>query len=163
MDDAARIIMGRLALLAGETPDRVPWFGDLAAYWAYAMEIRGEVSAGWQRNQEYYDFYRELGLGFYLQGYWAFSSRTDSHLSIDTREQNGCQVQLAHTPLGTLREEARFLPERIRLADYQHLDSGRVRCVRAVIRCRIDRGRQLVGSYQDLLCFPPRHGTCVVR
>ena len=72
MNDRERI----LTMFRGGVPDRVPWFGDLT-YWAGAMERRGEVPRNWQSSESYYQFHRELGVGFYLQGYFAFRTVTD--------------------------------------------------------------------------------------
>jgi len=119
MQDRERV----LAVLAGSARDRVPWFGDLS-YWAHAMEIRGEVPAGWQQTQDYYGFHRGLGVGFYLQGYWAFRAKADSSVSIETREEDERHVRLVHTPVGTLREETRYLPEAFTWAITRHLVSS---------------------------------------
>ena len=82
MNDRQRV----LTLLSGGVPDRVPWFGDLA-YWALAVEQRGEVPQDWQRTEDYYQLHRQLGVGFYLQGYWAFREVTDPSVVIETRDR----------------------------------------------------------------------------
>ncbi len=161
MNDRERV----LTLLTGGTPDRLPWFGDLA-YWAYAMEMRGEVPPGWQRTQEYYRFQRDLGVGFYLQGDWAFSTSTDASVLVETREERGCSLRLVHTPLGTLREETRYLPEAFTHAITRHLVSSweDLRILRywwehTDFRPDLEgalRRRPLVGDHGVVLCYLPR-------
>ncbi len=63
-----------LTLLSGGVPDRVPWFGDLA-YWASAMEHRGEVPPRWQQTEDYYRFHRGTGGGVLPPGVLGLSRR----------------------------------------------------------------------------------------
>lgn len=116
MNDRQRV----LTLLSGGVPDRVPWFGDLA-YWASAKEQRGEVPQDWQRTESYYQFHRQLGVGFYLQGYWAFREVTDPSVVIETREEGRQRVRTVETPVGRLYEEWRYLPEAYTWAPIRHL------------------------------------------
>lgn len=58
-----------LTLLSGKQPDKVSWLGDLD-YWATALVGRGQKPQGFQRTAAYLDWHRELGVGFYLQGYF---------------------------------------------------------------------------------------------
>ncbi len=60
-----------LAVLNGQKPDRVPWFGDLD-YWATALIGRGQKPQDFKRSDAYLDWHRDLGVGFYLQGYFPF-------------------------------------------------------------------------------------------
>ena len=62
-----------LAILKGEQPDRVPWFGDLD-YWATARIGRKEFAEDFKQQDAYIDWHRELGVGFYLQGYFPFKT-----------------------------------------------------------------------------------------
>jgi len=116
MNDRQRI----LTLLSGGVPDRVPWFGDLA-YWAAAMEDRGEVPKDWQRTEDYYRFHRELRVGFYLQGYWAFRTEVCGDVTIEERQDASARWRGIRTPVGTLEEEWRYLPASSSWAPYRHL------------------------------------------
>ncbi len=116
MNDRQRL----LTLLSGGVPDRVPWFGDLT-YWAGAMEARGEVPKDWQRTEDYYRFHRELGVGFYLQGYWAFRTVVCGDVAIEERQEAHARWRRIRTPVGTLEEEWRYLPEAYAWAPYRHL------------------------------------------
>ncbi|MBC7236939.1 MAG: hypothetical protein H5T69_13950 [Chloroflexi bacterium] len=120
MNDRQRI----LSLFAGERPDRVPWFGDLA-YWASAMEQRGDVPPDWQRTPDYYRFHRELGVGFYLQGYFAFEPHYDDTVQVEETEAEGIRRQRVLTPVGELVAEWRFLPRSAAWAPVQHMIRSR--------------------------------------
>lgn len=109
-----------LTMLAGGRPDRLPWFGDLA-YWATAMEHRGQVPEGWQSTEAYYAFHRELGVGFYLQGYWAFREVTAEDVQVVERREGDCRIRTVETPVGTLREVWRFLKEPCTWAPVEHM------------------------------------------
>ncbi|MHB0855937.1 MAG: uroporphyrinogen decarboxylase family protein [Anaerolineae bacterium] len=106
MNDRERI----LTMLSGGVPDRVPWFGDLT-YWAGAMEHRGQVPRNWQRSEDYYRFHRELGVGFYLQGYYAFTSRIEGDVTVEEWNEGSVQYHRVTTPVGTLMDEWHFLEE----------------------------------------------------
>jgi hypothetical protein len=116
MNDRQRI----LTLLAGGVPDRVPWFGDLT-YWAGAMESRGQAPKDWQRTEDYYRFHRELGVGFYLQGYWAFRTVTGGGVLIEERTEGNSRWRSVRTPVGELHEEWRYLPQSCAWAPFRHL------------------------------------------
>lgn len=116
MNDRERI----LALFEGRRPDRVPWFGDLT-YWAGAMERRGEVPADWQRTEGYYRFHRELGVGFYLQGYWAFRAEYEGGVSVEERTEGDIRRRTVRTPIGSLYEEWRYLPNSYAWAPHRHM------------------------------------------
>ncbi|NLG52095.1 MAG: hypothetical protein GX552_18455, partial [Chloroflexi bacterium] len=116
MNDRERI----LTMFRGGVPDRVPWFGDLT-YWAGAMERRGEVPRNWQSSESYYQFHRELGVGFYLQGYFAFRTVTDGDVEIEERTDERARWRQVRTPVGTLQEEWRFLPEAYAWAPVQRM------------------------------------------
>ena len=116
MNDRERI----LALLSGGVPDRVPWFGDLA-YWATSMEHRGEVPEGWQLTPDYYRFHRELGVGFYLQGYFAFKETLAGEVTIEERHEGADRITTVETPVGTVQEVWRFLEEPCSWAPVEHL------------------------------------------
>ncbi|MHB1295035.1 MAG: uroporphyrinogen decarboxylase family protein [Anaerolineae bacterium] len=106
MNDRERI----LTMLSGGLPDRVPWFGDLT-YWAGAMEHRGQAPKNWQRSEDYYRFHRELGVGFYLQGYYAFQTQIAGDVQIEEWAEGDLHYHKVTTPVGTLTDEWHFLEE----------------------------------------------------
>lgn len=91
-----------LSVLKREKPDRVPWFGDLD-YWASALIGRGQKPADFKTSQAYIDWHRDLGVGFYLQGYFPFKTIIENCRIKDWNEGNKRYRQI-ETPKGTLRE-----------------------------------------------------------
>lgn len=106
MSDRKRI----LALLQGGTPDRVPWLGDLT-WWAWGMELRGEVPSGWQSTEAYYHFHRDLNVGFYLQGYEPSRTAYDETIRFSDEKRGNVRRHTIHTPVGDLSEEWTYLAE----------------------------------------------------
>jgi uroporphyrinogen-III decarboxylase len=113
-----------LKLLAGQKPDRVPWFGDLD-YWANAMEQRGDLPPGFTRSRAYFDLNRELGVGFYLQGYFPFKTVYDFNVNYEKRWVGNARHERISTPVGTLTSRWEYLPESFSEAPVEHF----VKCV----------------------------------
>jgi hypothetical protein len=109
-----------LSILRGGTPDRVPWGGDLT-YWAYAMEKRGQAPAGWQSTPAYYQFHRDLRVGFYLQGYFPFRTVYDDTVRFRVERQGDVRLDIYETPVGTLTAEWTYLPESYAEAPSRHM------------------------------------------
>ncbi len=97
-----------LALLSGSQPDRLPWFADLD-YWASSKERTGEFPAGYRTTQAYFDLHRDLGAGFYLQGYWPFKTVYTDDIRVDRIQDGDIRRTKIDTPAGTVTEEWRFL------------------------------------------------------
>jgi hypothetical protein len=118
MNDRDRI----LTLLNGGTPDRVPWLADLT-YWAGAMEKRGEVPPNFQSSPAYYQFHRDLGAGFYLQGYEPYRAIYDGGVRVvdEPYGPDNVRRRIVHTPLGSLSEEWTYLPASYAEAPTAHL------------------------------------------
>ncbi|MCZ7545181.1 MAG: hypothetical protein M5R40_17390 [Anaerolineae bacterium] len=104
MNDRERV----LTVLRGGVADRVPWFSDLD-YWTYAVERRGERPSGFRQSPAYLDFHRELGVGFYLQGYWPFRPIYDGGIEVKAGQKGDIRYRRVHTPVGTLEEQWLFL------------------------------------------------------
>jgi hypothetical protein len=107
-----------LALLKGERPDQVPWFGDLD-YWAGALVAQREKPGSFKESAEYIQWHRSLGVGFYLQGYFPFRAILDLQERI-WHEGNRRYRELV-TPQGNLRECWEYLPESYAEAPVEHL------------------------------------------
>lgn len=99
-----------LALLKGEKPDYVPWFGDLD-YWVSAMERRGDRPQGFRSTPAYLDLYRELNVGFYLQGYWPFQTEYDLSVQVERWQEGNRRVGKITTPVGELHEVWTYLED----------------------------------------------------
>lgn len=98
-----------LQILRGEKPDRVPWLGDLD-YWASALVQRGEKPPNFKTSPAYYDWHRQLKVGFYLQGYEPYRA---IHEDMDVLEWNVgySRFRKIVTPCGILQERWNYLPE----------------------------------------------------
>jgi uroporphyrinogen-III decarboxylase len=97
-----------LTILRGERPDQVPWCGDLD-YWANSLIRRGLKPADFILSDDYIKWHRELGVGFYLQGYFPFKqilSKCDVH---EWGEGNKHFKEIS-TPVGTVRECWEYIP-----------------------------------------------------
>jgi hypothetical protein len=90
-----------LTILNGRKPDRVPWFGDLD-YWAFSMISRGLKTADFIKSPDYLKWHSELGVGFYLQGYYPFKPVYD--LEVKMWNEGRKKFKEYITPCGKLRE-----------------------------------------------------------
>ncbi|MBN2211148.1 MAG: hypothetical protein JW709_07105 [Sedimentisphaerales bacterium] len=108
-----------LTILQGGQPDRVPWFGDLD-YWATALIGRGEKPADFKTGRAYIDWHRELGVGFYLQGYFPFKTIIENCRVKEWKEGNKRYREI-ETPRGVLRECWTWLPNSFTEGPTEHL------------------------------------------
>jgi hypothetical protein len=160
MTDRERV----LTLLAGGTPDRVPWFGDLD-YWATALIGRGLKPAGFKESEAYIDWHRDLRVGFYLQGYFPFRAIIEGCRITEWRE-GPTRRRRIETPRGTLTETWTWLPESFAEAPTEHLiksgaDLAAYRSLSEHTRYEPDyafaerRARQ-IGETGLVLCYLPK-------
>jgi uroporphyrinogen-III decarboxylase len=97
-----------LKILNHEQPDKVPWFGDLD-YWATSLVKRGIKPEGFISSSGYIDWHRDLGVGFYLQGYFPFKT---IYQNCDVRDWNEGNRRFREigTPVGKVRECWEYIP-----------------------------------------------------
>lgn len=98
-----------LRVLGGMRPDAVPWFGDLD-YWATALIGRGMKPPDFKESGAYIDWHRNLGVGFYLQGYFPFRMIFDG-CRVEERREGPDRIRRIATPRGELCERWRWMPE----------------------------------------------------
>lgn len=108
-----------LAILRGQCPDRVPWFGDLD-YLATAQIGRGQRPEDFKQSAAYLDWHRELRLGFYLQGYFPFRS-VHEYCRIREWREGHDRIRRIETPRGTLQERWTWLPDSFTEGPVEHL------------------------------------------
>ncbi len=107
-----------LTLLRGEKPDCVPWFGDLAYWYPYAMQ--NHVIDPKYTGDGIFQLHRDLGLGFYLQGYYPFTEELQEGEM--TRRVNGNEVITEwKSPAGNLRQVETILPQSYTIATREHM------------------------------------------
>ncbi len=99
MDNRTRI----LTILQGDTPDRVPWFGDLS-YWGLSLN-NNLVNRDYSLEDEFYKFHEELNVGFYLQGYEPYKPVYDDNISVEIIEHDNIRERKINTSVGEIKEE----------------------------------------------------------
>ncbi len=107
-----------LCVLKGEKPDQVPWFGDLD-YWANSLVRQGLKPAGFIRSDNYIRWHRDLGVGFYLQGYFPFKTVYGNCQVVEWNEGNR-RYRTIGTPLGSVRECWEYIPASYTEAPVEH-------------------------------------------
>ena len=108
-----------LSILAGRQPDAVPWFGDLD-YFATSLIKRGLKPTDFKASSAYIDWHRDLGIGYYLQGYWPFHSIIEN-CQVKEWTEGESRYKQVETPHGTLRECWQWLPASFAEAPQEHL------------------------------------------
>lgn len=96
-----------LAVLNKKKPDTVPWCGDLS-YWHSYLDIAGLLHEKYQ-GEGLYQMHRDLGVGFYLQGYFPWKCIHEGVEVIRRNEGNVHSVEVK-TPVGTIRGSEKYLP-----------------------------------------------------
>lgn len=98
-----------LAVLAGRKPDRIPWFGDLS-YWLSYLRAEDALPDCYT-GKGVYSFYRELGVGFYLQGYYPFVPSCDGVEVRTVRVEGKRKTTVVRTPIGELSSTEEYLAD----------------------------------------------------
>jgi uroporphyrinogen-III decarboxylase len=152
-----------LKILRGDQPDQVPWFGDLD-YWASALIARRERPEGFKESADYIQWHRELGVGFYLQGFFPFKTALDLEERI--WHEGNRRFRKLVTPMGSLRECWEYLPNSFAEAPVEHLvkserDLAALRYVYEHTSWEPDYDyawtrREQIGDEGILLCYLPK-------
>jgi hypothetical protein len=153
-----------LAVLNRQKPDVVPWFGDLD-YWATALIHRGEKPQNFKTSDAYLEWHRDLGVGFYLQGYFPFQAICENCRVREWNERNLRRRQI-ETPFGTLEETWTWLENSFAEAPTERLvkSAADLRSYRYFTESTrhepdyalADRRRLLVGDAGVVLCYLPK-------
>ena len=151
-----------LKILNGEKPDKVPWFGDLD-YWANGLIANGKKPDNFQKTPEYLDWHRELGVGYYLQGYFPFKAK--NHFKEKIWNEGYLKFREIYTPKGKLRECWEYLPNSCSEGPREHLvktynDLAAVQYVYENIEWESDydfalKRRDQIGDLGISLCYLP--------
>jgi hypothetical protein len=108
-----------MKILNGEKPDRVPWFGDLD-YWATALICRGEKPKDFKFSNDYIKWHRDLGVGYYLQGFMLFKIIIEK-CEIHEYNNGHFRIRQIQTPKGTLQEKWQWIPDSFAQGPVEHL------------------------------------------
>lgn len=152
-----------LKLLAGEKPDRVPWFADLD-YWYRGLQYNDELPQKYE-GDGYFQLNKDLGTGFYLQGYFPFAEEYE-HVTIEEEEKENRKITTVETPHGNLQQVNKFLPGSSTWAYEEHFvkdvsDLKAFRCWLEHTSYKPDyeeavRRMDLIGDNGVVLCYLPR-------
>jgi uroporphyrinogen-III decarboxylase len=110
-----------LKVLRGQKPDRVPWFGDLS-YWTHYMESSGKMLEEYKEDGMF-RLHRNLGVGYYLQCHFPFKA-IHENVKVDEKISDNLRITRIDTPVGTLQEIWRYLPESYAWAPQEHFVKG---------------------------------------
>jgi uroporphyrinogen-III decarboxylase len=91
-----------LSILNGNQPDQVPWFGDLD-YLSTSMICKKEQPENFKESDDYIQWHRDLGVGFYLQGFFPFKEIIEN-CEIRVWNEGDKRYREITTPKGILRE-----------------------------------------------------------
>jgi hypothetical protein len=111
-----------LAILNHEKPDVLPWFADLA-YWIDYLNDENLMPEKYKGNDDnllkeniisqglakpfvgkgLYQLHEDLGVGFYLQGYFPFTEKYEG-VKIEEEYRGNSRITTIETPYGNLRE-----------------------------------------------------------
>jgi hypothetical protein len=152
-----------LSVLRGTPPDRVPWLGDLAYWIPYALKS-GIIDSSYA-GDGLYRLHRDLGLGFYLQGYFPFEGEAEN---VDVvRTVTGATITTQwKTPVGTLRQVETELPASYTVATREHMIKN-INDLKTYVYIEehttyrqnyglAARRRDLVGDNGAVLCYLPK-------
>ena len=153
-----------LTLLAGGTPDRLPWFGDLD-YWATSLIGRGLKPVDFKPSDAYIDWHLDLGVGFYLQGYFPFKAVIENCRVSEWRDGPARRRKI-QTPHGALTETWTWLADSFAEAPTERLvkapaDLKAYRYLLENTRYEPDYAlaelrRRQVGGMGVVLCYLPK-------
>ncbi len=153
-----------LTLLAGGTPDRVPWFGDLD-YWATSLIGRGLKPRDFKPSDAYIEWHRDLGVGFYLQGYFPFKTVIEN-CRVSEWQEGPARRRKIETPRGVLTETWTWLADSFSEAPTERLvkspaDLNAYRYLFENTRYETDYAfaelrRRQVGGTGVVLCYLPK-------
>lgn len=107
-----------LTILRGGKPDLVPWYGDLD-YWANSLVKRGLKPKNFILSDDYIRWHRDLGVGFYLQGYFPYKQVISNCVIHDWYDGNRHYKEIK-TPKGAVRECWEYIPASFCEAPAEH-------------------------------------------
>jgi uroporphyrinogen-III decarboxylase len=153
-----------LTILKGGQPDQVPWFGDLD-YWANSLIKRGLKPEGFIASDEYIKWHRELGVGFYLQGYFPYNQIL-SNCKVKEWYEGQKHFNEIVTPIGSVRECWEYIPTSFSEGPVEHFmkseaDIPVIKFIYENIRFEPDydfaiQRMQQVGEQGIVLCYLPK-------
>lgn len=108
-----------LKVLNREKPDALPWFGDLD-YWITYLRAENKFPEKYQVSGGIQKLHADLGVGFYLQGYFPFKINYEN-VKVSVDKSSGREITTFTTAKGDLREIWQYSPETWSMAPVEHL------------------------------------------
>jgi hypothetical protein len=107
------------ALLAGMPSDKLPWYADLS-YLYSSMQERGTLLEQYHGDAGYLLFHQELGAGicFYAPASW--EEAYTGGITEQVRADGDLRIKTINTPIGSVREVQKHLPEAYTWAIVEH-------------------------------------------
>jgi uroporphyrinogen-III decarboxylase len=153
-----------LSILKGWQPDQVPWFGDLD-YWANSLIKRGLKPEGFIATEDYIKWHRELGVGFYLQGYFPYKQIL-SNCEVNEWKEGYKHFKEINTPIGSVRECWEYIPTSFSEGPIEHFmkseeDIPVMKFIYENSRFEPDydfayKRKQQIGDQGVVLCYLPK-------
>ena len=106
------------SIFNGKKPDKIPWFGDLD-YWANSLIKDGKKLEGFIESDDYLAWHRDLGVGFYLQGYFPY--KENYNFEVKEWNEGNRRYKKFITPKGDLQECWEYLPSSYTEGPIEHL------------------------------------------
>ena len=155
-----------LSVLKDEKPDRVPWFGDLD-YWMTYLKKTGGLDEKYLGNGML-ELHRDLGVGFYLQGYFPFRTVIENVRIIRSTE-DGVVSRSIETPYGTLTERTKYSDKSFSTGYIEHYvkSADDLKALRFIFENTdyfpdytiAEERRDLIGDLGINLCYAPKTPT----
>jgi uroporphyrinogen-III decarboxylase len=152
-----------LCILQGKTPDCVPWFGDLD-YWIFSQTKKNTLPEEYH-GDGLFKLHRDLGVGFYLQGFSPFKS-VYKGIEVIEKEYELTKTRKVITPYGEIDELWRYLPESYTWALVEHFikSSEDMRAFKYWLEHTeyepnydlIYKRKELIGDLGMVLCYTPK-------
>jgi len=95
------------AVFRGETPDKMPFFGDLT-YWYAAHEKIGDLPDRWRGPNGLAELHKELNIGRYIPGCEPWDTSEGAEVRTEIHQDTERIVRQWHTPIGSIREEQQY-------------------------------------------------------
>lgn len=95
------------AVFRGETPDAMPFFGDMT-YWYASHHTIGDLPESWKGRRGIGQLHRDLNIGEYVPGCCAFSCKEGEHVRHENQGDDTMSVETWHTPVGSLQKRSRY-------------------------------------------------------
>lgn len=156
-----------LSILNHEQPDQLPWCADFA-YLIHSLQMDNTFPKDYQTDPwdlGVQKMHRDLGTGFYLQGFEPFYAEYD-HVDVKVEESGDTQVLTYSTPVGTLRQVTQYsrisyspgITEHL-IKDIEDLKVFAYICEHTAYRPNYEFARQryeTIGDNGVVLCYTPK-------